>query len=145
MEAGTELEQRRDLALGVDDALVGAKDPGHALQQGALARPIFADEPERAPFRDRERDIAKRPQLLVASPPTSHRGGLEGVVPLVVQAIPLRDTVDGDRRAAHTSSATRPSSREKTHHPSTSAPKAQSTKYVKSQSGGNRRSYSAAR
>ena len=68
VEAGAELEQRRHLAARAAAALVGLEDPGQALQQRALARAVGADEAVRDALGDLERDVAQRPELLVAGP-----------------------------------------------------------------------------
>src|SRR5204863_2806656 len=47
VEAGTELEERRDLAVSLDTVAFGAQDVGHALEQRALARSVLADDGER--------------------------------------------------------------------------------------------------
>jgi hypothetical protein len=57
MEPGAELEERGDLAVGLDAPLLRPEDVGHALEQGGLARPVLADQGVRLPFGDLERHV----------------------------------------------------------------------------------------
>src|SRR6185369_16798847 len=76
MEAGAELEQRRDLPRCGDPPTFRPQDAGDALQQRALARSVLADQPERAPLWHLERDALERVELLVARATSAHHGGL---------------------------------------------------------------------
>ncbi len=120
MEAGAELEEGGDLAVGLDASLLGPQDVGHALEQGALARPVLADEREGRPFGHLEGHVPQRPELLVLHPGAAHDRRLQRLVALVVQAVLLRDVVDDDG-GAHTSSASRRSRRWNTYSPSASS------------------------
>ena len=144
MEAGSELEERGDLAVGLDAPLFRPEDVGHALEQGALSRPVLADERVRRPFGHLERHVPQRPELLVLHPGAAHDRRLQRLVALVVEAVLLRDVVDDDG-GAHTSSASRRSRRWNTNSPSASRPTAHTVTYATSEKAGNRRSYSTAR
>ena len=91
VEAGPELEEGGDLAPGGDLALLGREDPGQALQEGALARPVLADHRERGALGDLERDVLQGPELVVLGPPAAQHRGLQRVVALLVEAEHLRD------------------------------------------------------
>src|SRR5215211_8108943 len=67
MEAGSHLEQGCDTAASAGEAGGRFGDPGQDLQQGALARPIPADDPERLPLGHLKAHIAERPDLLSGS------------------------------------------------------------------------------
>ena len=97
VEAGAELEQRGDLALGGDRAAVGTQDPRHALEQRALARTVLADQPERGAFGDLEAHAFQRVELLVAGASAAEEHRLDGLVALVIEAELLPDVVDADR------------------------------------------------
>src|SRR5262245_17702205 len=125
MEAGAQLEERGDLAVGLDPALFRAEDVSHALQQLALARAVLADEREGRPFGHVEGHVAQRPELLVLHAGTPHDRRLQRLVTLVVEAVLLRDVIDRDG-GAHTSSASRRSRRWNTNRPSASSPTAHS-------------------
>ena len=66
VEAGAELEERREPPSITDGAGGGSQDPRDALQQRGLPGAVVADQAQRGPLRDVERDIAKRPELLGA-------------------------------------------------------------------------------
>src|SRR5262249_10449242 len=144
MEAGSELEQGRDLAVGLDAPLLGPENMGHALEQRALARAVLADEREGRSLGHVERHVAQGPELRVAHAGASHDCGLQRLVALVVQAVHLRDVINGDG-CAHTSSASRRSRRWNTKSPSASRPMAHTVTYAMSENAGNRRSYRTAR
>src|SRR5205823_736024 len=138
-EAGSELEERGDLPVGLDAPLFRPEDVGHALEQGALSRPVLADERVRRPFGHLERHVPQRPELLVLHPGAAHDRRLQRLVALVIQAVLLRDVVDDDR-GAHTSSASRRSRRWNTNSPSARSATAHSVTYAMSEKAGNRRS-----
>ena len=60
MKPGAELDERRDAAAAPSRAARRLRDAGDELQQRALARPVAADDAERAPARHGERDILQR-------------------------------------------------------------------------------------
>ena len=60
VEAGAELDQRRDAAVDVHRAAGRLRDAGDELQQRALAGPVAADDAERAPGRHREGHVVAR-------------------------------------------------------------------------------------
>ena len=65
MKARAELDQSRDPSV---DAHLAARRPGdsrHQLQQGALARPVAADDAAGRARRDRQRHVVQRPERLV--------------------------------------------------------------------------------
>ena len=96
VEPRSELEQRRDPAVDRDRALVRAKDPRQALQQGALAGAVLADDGEDLALVDLERDPLERPELLVRRPAAAQDRGLQVLVALVEDPEPLPDVVDHD-------------------------------------------------
>ena len=110
MEAGAQLDQRRDAAVDLDAALGGTRDAGHALEQRALAGSVAADHAVGAALRDGERHAAKRLERFVGleiaeQAAVEDRRLQRGKLPLPrVAAVDLRDVddVDGGR---HTSSA----------------------------------------
>src|SRR5688572_16861072 len=120
MEAGAQLQQGRDLAADLHPSAVGAEDPGHALEQRALARPVLADQAEGAALLDVEGHAPQGPELLVLGPPAAHECRLQRLIPFVVEAEALADVLDRDR-AGHSSSAKRGSSFLKTAMPTTIA------------------------
>ena len=63
VEAGAELEQRRDAAAGLDAAGGRLDDPGDQAEERRLARAVAADQPDRLAGLDRERDVVERPDL----------------------------------------------------------------------------------
>src|SRR5581483_10843885 len=148
MEAGAELEERRDLAVDGDAAGVGPEDAGDALQQRRLPRAVLADEPDRRAFEYLQRHLVERKEFLVASTAAAHDGGLEALVPLVIEAESLRHTFDTDdrpaavrRRARHqSSSARRPSKRRNTVAPTTNENALTAIRYPHVAGDGKRRS-----
>src|SRR5213082_2831274 len=60
MEAGAQLEDRRDRALGLQNAAGGTRDVAQKLEQRALARAVLADDPYRLAACNLERDVFKR-------------------------------------------------------------------------------------
>jgi hypothetical protein len=64
MEAGAELEQRRDAPVHGHRALVWHEDPGQHLEHRALPGAVRADQPERGSGRHLERDVSERPELV---------------------------------------------------------------------------------
>ena len=154
MEAGPQLEQRRDLAVDADRPLVRPQDARHALQQRALARAVLTDEPERRSFRDLERHVLQGEELLVAGTAAAHDRGLEALVALVVEPEPLRHVIDDDHVTAgvsvcvgrhYNSSARRPSNRRNTKAPTTSVAIDTTTRYAMLPRVGQRRSYKTLR
>ena len=65
MEAGPELDERRDAALDGHGPGRGLRDAGDELQRGALARSVPADDAEGAARRHREGDVRERGERLV--------------------------------------------------------------------------------
>ena len=97
VEAGPELEQGRDPTVHRGPALLGPEDAGHALQQGALARPVRADDAERLARRHLELDALERPELSVLGAPSLEDGGLQVLVLLLVETEALPELVDDHR------------------------------------------------
>ena len=64
VEAGAELEQGGHLAVDLDGALVGAEDLGQALEHGALAGAVLADQAEGLALVDLERHVLEGPEVL---------------------------------------------------------------------------------
>ena len=102
MDAGPHLDERADLALGVDPAGVRVHDAGDDLEQRRLAGAVGADEADRLARLDLERDVAQHPAPRVArglAPPEHVVGPGEVVAqepPAPVHPEPLPDVLDGD-------------------------------------------------
>ena len=79
----------------------GMQDPGEALEQRALARPVGADDAERRPGRHLERDVLERPELLVAGAAALEDRRLQVLVALVVEPVALPERVDGHGGVGH--------------------------------------------
>jgi hypothetical protein len=69
VEAHAELDEGRHAAIHVDRSTVGAVDARQALEQGALARPVAADDAEEFTALYSERDVVQCVESLVARPP----------------------------------------------------------------------------
>ena len=54
------------MAVDLDHALGRGEDPGEDLEQRALAGAVGPDDAQRLAVRDRERDVAQRPEVGVA-------------------------------------------------------------------------------
>ena len=67
MKAGAELDQRRHPAVHFHGAARRLADPGHQLQQRALAGSVPADHAERPALWNRQRDIVQCGERLVRS------------------------------------------------------------------------------
>ena len=145
VEAGTQLEERREATVDFRCALVGSEDSGQHLQQGALARAVAADDPERGAVRDLQVQAPECPEFLVADPVPGQDGGLQRPVPVVRETELLSQPVQGDgvgrcRSHAQTSSAMRGSSRLNTRKPMASTMPVAATMASQRSSDGNRRS-----
>ena len=86
VEAGAELEQRRDAAAGLDAAARRLDDPRDEPQQRRLARAVAPDEPDRLAGLDDDRDVAQRLHLARAEPPAGDEHVLERALRLRVDA-----------------------------------------------------------
>ena len=64
MEAGAELDQRRDAAVDRHRAARRLRDAGDQLERRALAGSVAADDAVGAPLRHRERDVCQRRERL---------------------------------------------------------------------------------
>ena len=120
-------------------AAVGSEDAGDALQQGALARPVVADERHRRAVLDSGRDAGERLELAVAGSATVQQRRLEALVAFVVEPESLVDVVDLDSER-HSSSAILGSRRRKTSAPTTMEAIAEIAIAAKRLAGGIRRS-----
>ena len=120
MEAGAELEERRDLALG-DDRRRGSGRRIRAMHFSSvlLPDPFSPMSPNVEPSGTSNETSFERPELLVARPVPPHHRRLQRLVALVVEAEPLRDVLDTAIAGVgtHTSSASRRSSLRNTHEP----------------------------
>ena len=65
VEAGSDLEQRRDAAVDRDAARVGLDDAREQLEQRRLAGAVAADDADGLAVRDLERDAVERRELVV--------------------------------------------------------------------------------
>ena len=63
MEAGAQLQQRRDASVDLDLVPAWRVDAGHELEQRALPRAIAADQAERLALRDGQVDVAQGRQV----------------------------------------------------------------------------------
>ena len=98
VEAGAELEQRRDAPVDRDAAAIGREDAREHLEQRRLARAVRSDDTERLAARDGEREVVGGTQLLpLAAPPAQDRL-LERGLAAPVDAKALAHAVDGDGR-----------------------------------------------
>jgi len=107
MKPGAKLDECGDAAGDADPTLGGSRDPGHALEQRALARSVAPDDAVGAALRHLKRHAAQRLErvfgLQVADEAAFEQCRLErGELPLAgVPAVHLRDVDDVDRRCRH--------------------------------------------
>src|SRR5919106_3020005 len=101
VEAGAQLEQRADPALGADAAGRRLDDPGDDAEEGRLPGAVAADEPDGLAARDVERDVAERPHVgrLAAAALDEEILQRSGVAR--VDAEPARDACDADLAGFH--------------------------------------------
>jgi len=64
VEAGSQLDQRRDSPFDPDLAGGWLQDAAHQLHRGTLPRPVVPDKPQGFAAPHLEADVAQRPQLL---------------------------------------------------------------------------------
>ena len=118
MEAGAELDERRDPALDVHGAARRLGDAGDELQRRALARSVPADDAEGRALRHAERHVLQRGKRL-ARPQVAQDAALQQralqrrELPAAVAAVDLRDVRELDR-GGHTASANESRSRSNT-------------------------------
>jgi hypothetical protein len=96
VEAGAELEQRREATLVATLPLLGTQDAGEALQHRALARTVRTDDAEGLPGADLEVDALQRPELLVRRSTPLEDRRLQVLVLLLVEPEALPEVVDDD-------------------------------------------------
>ena len=94
MEAGPDLEQRRDAAVDRDRCRVGLDDAGEQLEQRRLARAVAADDADGLAVRDLERDAVERRELVVDAAPAADDRRLERRLAAAVDAVALLGSVD---------------------------------------------------
>src|SRR4051812_27633592 len=101
MEAGAELEQRRDAAMHLDRATRRARRAGHQLEQRRLARPVRANDAERLALLDLEGDVLECLDDLRRAVLPEERL-LQRAAALAAHAIGLRDVLraDGETHAS---------------------------------------------
>jgi hypothetical protein len=101
VEAGAELQQGGEPAAALDVAGVRGEDPADHREQGALARAVGADEPERLGGLELERHALQRPELLhvLLAPAHVDESLLERLV--LVDRELLGDVVHADDRRGH--------------------------------------------
>ena len=80
-----------------DLTLVGLEDPGDALEQRRLARPVVTEDPDRRALLDLDVDVVERDEVLERDAPEVDHPLLQRRVVLVVEAEVLRDVTDLDR------------------------------------------------
>ena len=102
MHAGSQLEQPEHPTARGDLALGGLDRSREQLQDGALARPVRPDNPQRLAGRHREAHAVERPELLMLHGSPSKQGqrhSLKRAGRLVADDKPLADIaqLDGGR------------------------------------------------
>ena len=101
MEARAELEQRPDASAGRDRPVGRPDDPGDQPEQRRLAGAVAPDEADGLARRDRDGDVAERPDLLRTRPAARDEELLERVRLARADDEPPRDAVDRDLAGAH--------------------------------------------
>ena len=96
VEAGAELQQRRESAADADLAGGRGEDAGDALEQRRLARAVVAEDAERLALLDRDVDPVERLELLVVAAPEPDEPLLQRVRRFRRDAERLRYAVDDD-------------------------------------------------
>ena len=94
VESGAEFEQRGDAAVNTDRAGSGMQDPGHHLQERALAGAVLPDDAEGLAALDLEADVVERPEILVALQTIQGQQLLEAVARRVVDRVAFRNTLE---------------------------------------------------
>src|SRR2546421_5165539 len=123
MEAGAELDQRRDAAVHLDAAARRLRDAGDELEHRALPRTVAADDAERAAAGDRERHVFQRRERLirlqVRDQAAREQRALQRreLLALRIAAINLGDVGHFDGVHRYTSSAKESRMRSKTQYP----------------------------
>ena len=72
----------------------GLQDPGHHLQQRALAGAVFPDDAEGLAALDLEADVVQRPEILVALQAVEGQQFLEAVARRIVDRVALGNTLE---------------------------------------------------
>ncbi len=103
LEARAQLEQTGQFALDDDFARSRLEHAADALEQGRLARPVPAQDPDRLTLAHLQGDVLEGPEVLRGGAPPVDDAFLYGVVAPVGQPEPLRDVLDVDRNLAHRS------------------------------------------
>ena len=98
VEAGPQLQQRRDPARTVTVPVVGAEDARQHLEQRRLARAVGADQPDGLAGADLQVHVPQGPELLGAGLAVQQQPLLEAGGPLVVEQEALADPGGADRR-----------------------------------------------
>ena len=100
VEAGAELQDRRQVPAHRRNAGGGLQDPRDHLEQRALAGAVAAHDPQRLAAVDAEIDVAQRPELLVGQRPTHpvDRVLLERRDALLGQPVAEGDPLEADAR-----------------------------------------------
>src|SRR5262249_35103932 len=104
MEACAELEERADSTAHRNAARGRLDDRRDDAEQRALARAVAADEGERAPGRDRERDIAQRPHIRRARAIAQEHDALQRPRAALVDAEAAGQVFDDDLALRHSRS-----------------------------------------
>ena len=119
MEPGAQLDQGRDPPPHVDRAAGRLGDSRHQLEQGALARAVPADQPDRRARRRLQRHAVDRPEHLARfelagqTPPEQRALERRELAAVRVPPVQFRHVAQRDRRLRHTSSANESRSRSK--------------------------------
>ncbi len=101
VEPGAELEQGSDRAADRDPPARGLEDAREQPEERRLARAVPADDAERLPGLDLERDVAERPDLRRPLVAAAHDRLLQRDVPRRVDEEPSADVLDRDRAGLH--------------------------------------------
>ena len=96
VEASTQFQQCGNIAIDRNFALIGPINAGEALQHGAFARPVGANDSNSCTVVHIERDIVERPELFVTGAPAAQNCSLDVAVSFVVQTKVFGDRINGD-------------------------------------------------
>ena len=94
IEAGAEFEQGGDASVNIDRAARRMQDPGHHLQERALAGAVFPHNAEGLAALHLEADVVERPEILVALQTIQGQQLLEAVARRVVDRVAFRNTLE---------------------------------------------------
>ncbi len=94
VESGAQLQQRGNPSVDIHSAGSGMQNPGHHLQQCALARSVLSHNAEGLAALHLEADVVERPEILVALQTIQGQQLLEAVARRVVDRVAFRNTLE---------------------------------------------------